>query len=98
MRRRVALKLVKAGMNTREVDLWVFNRNELRTKELAGGDQSQGLTLRLEAKRSSADTPVIPRNPNQRNCVRLPQLARDTQPTDARSACRASGLLEIALC
>ena len=26
--------------------------------------------------------------------VRLPQLARDTQPTDARSACRASGLLE----
>ena len=27
--------------------------------------------------------------------VRLRQLARDTQPTDARSACRASGLLEI---
>ena len=30
--------------------------------------------------------------------VRLPQLVRDTQPTDARSACRASGLLEIPMC
>jgi hypothetical protein len=38
--------------------------------------------------------PSIPLPPYQRKSVRLLQLARGTQPTDAPSACRASGLLE----
>ena len=74
-------------------DLWVFNRNELKTKGLSDGKSRDKSDVRLESE-SVISPPSIPRPPNQRKSVRLLQLARGTQPTDAPSACRASGLLE----
>jgi hypothetical protein len=48
----------------------------------------------LESK-SVISPAIIPRPLNQHKLARVPQLAHPTQPTDGRSACRASGLLEI---
>jgi hypothetical protein len=48
----------------------------------------------LEAE-SVISPSIIPRPLNQHKLARLPQLAHPTRPTDGRSACRASGLLEI---
>jgi hypothetical protein len=76
-------------------DLWVLNRNELKIKGLVDGEcrdrSGQAWSLSPSYRLLSYLEPSI--SASLSDCRRL---ARGTQPTDGRSACRASGLLEIA--